>query len=154
LFDALGRRLCVLGDPRILWRIMLAGMAIGFGSLLIYVEFNVFAFFEGLTGMTRRWSGTLVRDRYGSWSTILYEMQMFLQAVVPLAVCLAAMRRAPWFHRCVAGLFVAWMFVRTLFTGTRSSLVPIALCVAAAVFWRASPRVRKGLVFIGVPISL
>jgi oligosaccharide repeat unit polymerase len=154
LFGGLGRRLCVLDDPRILWRMMLAGMAIGFGSLLIYVEFNVLAFFEGLTGMTRRWSGSLARERYGSWSTILYEMQMFLQAVIPLAVCLAAMRRAPWFHRCVAALFVAWMVVRTLFTGARSSLVPIALCVAAAVFWRASPRLRKSLVIIGVPAAL
>jgi len=78
LFAGLGRRLCVLDDPRVLWRMLLAGMAIGFGSLLIYVEFNVLAFFEGLTGMSRRWSGSLARERYGSWSTILYEMQMFL----------------------------------------------------------------------------
>jgi oligosaccharide repeat unit polymerase len=154
LFGGLGRRLGVLDNPRILWRMMLAGMAIGFGSLLIYVEFNVLAFFEGLTGMTRRWSGTLARERYGSWSTILYEMQMFLQAVIPLAVCLAAMRRAPWFQRCVAAMFVAWMLVRTLFTGTRTTLVPIVLCLAAAFFWRASPRLRKGLVFIGVPAAV
>jgi oligosaccharide repeat unit polymerase len=154
LFGALGRRLSVLDNPQVLWRMMLAGMAIGFGSLLIYVDFNVFAFFEGLTGMTRRWTGSLARERYGSWSTILYEMQMFLQAVVPLAVCLAAMRRALWFQRCVAALFVSWMAVRTLFTGTRSSLVPIALCVAAAFFWRAGPRLRRGLVFIGIPVAL
>jgi oligosaccharide repeat unit polymerase len=154
MFAGLGRRLFVLDDPRVLWRMMLAGMAIGFGSLLIYVDFNVFAFFEGLTGMTRRWTGSLARERYGSWSTILYEMQMFLQAVIPLAVCLAAMRRAPWFQRSVAGLFVAWMAVRTLFTGTRASLVPIALCLAAAFFWRAGPRLRKGLVFVGVPVAL
>ncbi len=103
LFGGLGRRLRVLDDPRVLWRMLLAGMTIGFGSLLIYVEFNVLAFFEGLTGMTRRWSGSLARERYGSWSTILYEMQMFLQAVIPLAVCLAAMRRAPWIQRLGCG---------------------------------------------------
>jgi len=154
LFGGLGRRLCVLDDPRVLWRMLLAGMAIGFGSLLIYVEFNVLAFFEGLTGMNRRWSGSLARERYGSWSTILYEMQMFLQAVIPLAVCLAAMRRAPWFQRSVAAAFVAWMFVRTLFTGTRSGLVPIVLCLAAAFFWRAGPRLRRGLVFVGIPVAL
>ena len=111
----------VLDNPRVLWRLMLAGMAIGFCSLLIYVEFNVFAFFEGLTGMTRRWTGALARRRYGSWWTILFEMQMFLQAVIPLAVCLAAMRRAPVFQRCVAALFVLWMLVRTLFTGSRTT---------------------------------
>jgi oligosaccharide repeat unit polymerase len=154
IFGGLQRRLFVLDDPRILWRLMLAGMSIGFGSLLIYADFNVFAFFEGLTGMTRRWTGSLARERYGSWSTILYEMQMFLQAVIPLAVCLAAMRRAPAFQRCVAALFVLWMLVRTVFTGSRSSLLPIVLCLAAAAFWRAGPRMRRGLVFIGLPIAL
>jgi oligosaccharide repeat unit polymerase len=154
IFGGLQRRLFVLDDPRILWRLMLAGMAIGFVSLLIYADFNVFAFFEGLTGMTRRWTGILARERYGSWSTILYEMQMFLQAVIPLAVCLAVMRRAPVFQRCVAGLFVLWMLVRTVFTGSRASLLPIVLCLAAAFFWRAGPRMRRGLVFIGLPVAL
>ena len=113
---------------------MLAGIAIGVGSLLIYVDFDVLAFFEGLTGMTRRWSSSLARGRYGSWRTILYEMQMFLQAVIPIAVCLAASRRAAGLQRLVAAVFVLWMSVRILFSGSRGGLLPIAMCVAACCF--------------------
>jgi oligosaccharide repeat unit polymerase len=154
LFKALQRRLFVLDNPRLLWRIFLLALVIGFGSLLIYVEFNVAAFLEGLTGMTRRWTGSLVRGRYGSWWTLLFEMQMFLEAAIPLAVCLAAMRRVPAFQRTVASVFIVWMFVRTLFSGSRAHLLPIALCVAAALFWRAGPSLRRGLIAVGLPLAL
>ena len=154
LFGGLGRRLSILENPLLLWRLMLLGMAIGLGSLLIYADFNALAFFEGLSSMSRRWSGSLERGRYGSWKTILFEMQMFLQAVVPLAVCLAAMKRAPAFQRIVAALFVGWLFLRTLFSGSRGQLLPIVLCIAAALFWRSSPRLRRGLVVVGLPVAL
>ncbi len=47
----------------------------------------------------------LARSRaHGSWSTIVYELQVFLPAVVPLAIALASMKRAPtryrWFCAC------------------------------------------------------
>ena len=92
-FRPLGRRLAYLNDPRILWTLLLAGITIGVGALLIYVNFDVASLFEGLIGLKTRWSG-IGRGRYGSWSTLLYELQMFLQASVPIAVCLAFMKRA------------------------------------------------------------
>ena len=154
LFNPLARRLPILDDSRVLWRLMLAGFAIGFGSLLIYVDFDVFALFEGLSGMTRRWTVAFGRGRYGSWRSILYELQMFLQAALPLAICLVAMRRTPVFQRCIAAFFIIWISVRTLFSGSRSGLIPIALCIAAALFWRAGPRLRRAMVYFGIPLAL
>src|SRR5262245_730514 len=77
VFRPLARRLPMLGQPRVLWLLVVGGMTIGIGSLLIYSGFDVTEMFQGLTGMRRRWTG-LGRGRYGSWSTIIYELQMFL----------------------------------------------------------------------------
>src|SRR5262249_57415978 len=93
LFAPLARRLPMLGQPRVLWLLVVGGMTIGIGSLLIYSGFDVMELFQWLTGMRRRWTG-IGRGRYGSWSTIIYELQMFLQATVPLAVALLFMKRA------------------------------------------------------------
>ena len=154
LFNPLARRLPILDDSRVLWRLMLAGFAIGFGSLLIYVDFDLSAFFDGLSGLNRRWSSSLGRGRYGSWRTIFYELQMFLQATIPLAVCMAFQRRAPLTQRWVAALFVIWLFFRTLSSGSRTPLVPIVVCVAVALFWRAGPRLRRTLLLAGTPLAL
>src|SRR5262245_48794033 len=153
LFGPLARRLPMLGQPRVLWLLVVGGMAIGIGSLLIYSGFDVSELFEGLTGMRRRWTG-MSRGRYGSWSTIIYELQMFLQATVPLAAALMFMKRAPWTQRCVAGLFVTWMFLRTFWSGTRAPLLAILLAIAAAIFWNVSPRLRRGLIIAGIPLAL
>lgn len=154
LFAALGRRMALLNNPRVVWYLALSAMTVGFVSLLIYVNFNVLAFFEGLTGMTQRWTGGIERGRYGSWRTIFYELQTFLWAAVPLAICLLFMRRVPLSHRVVAGLFIAWMFLRTLFQGARSPLMLFFVPTAAAVFWTAGPRLRRVLLVFGVPLGL
>jgi oligosaccharide repeat unit polymerase len=154
LFAPLARRLSIFDDSHVLWLLMLTGMAIGFGGLLIYVNFNLFLFFEGLGGLSRRWESGIGRGRYGSWDTILYELQIFLQATTPLAICLALTKRAPFVQRCVAVLFVVWMFLRTFSSGSRGPLLPIILCVAAAVVWRAGPRLRRGLLIVGLPVLM
>jgi hypothetical protein len=153
LFAPLARRLPMLGQPRVLWLLVVGGMTIGIGSLLIYSGFDVMELFQGLTGMRRRWTG-LARGRYGSWSTIIYELQMFLQATVPLAVALLFMKPAPRAQRWVAGLFVTWFFLRTFFSGHRGPLVPIVLALAAAIFWNAGPRLRRSLIYAGIPLAL
>jgi oligosaccharide repeat unit polymerase len=154
LFNPLGRRLHFLNQPRVLWSLLLGCMAIGFGGLLLFLEFNISAFFEGLTGMVARWGATLVRGRYGNWRTILYELQLFLTAAIPLAVALAFMKHATAGRRLVAGLFLVWMSVRILTSGSRTPLLPVVLCVSAAIVWNASPRVRRWLIIGGVPCAL
>jgi oligosaccharide repeat unit polymerase len=154
LFAALGRRMPLLNNPRVVWYLALSAMTIGFVSLLIYVNFNVLAFFEGLTGMSQRWTGGIERGRYGSWRTIFYELQTFLWAAVPLAICLLFMRRVPLSQRVVVALFIAWMFLRTLFQGARSPLMLFFVPAAAAIFWTAGPRLRRALLVFGVPIGL
>ncbi len=129
-------------------------MAIGLGSLLIYVDFNPVSFFEGITGLSARWTGSLVRGRYGSWRTVLYEMQMFLEASLPLAVALAFKKDAPIGRRVFSSLFVVWMILRQFSTGSRTPLVPIVLCIAAAIFWRSGARLRRLLIVFGIPIGL
>ena len=154
LFRPFAQRLPMFDQPRILWLLVSAGLTFGIGSLLLYTSFDVGELFEGLTGMRRRWTGSIARGRYGSWSTIIYELQMFLHATVPLAVALSFMKRAPGMQRCVAGLFVAWMFLRTFWSGTRGPMLPILLSLTAAVFWNATPRLRRWLVMAGIPLAL
>jgi len=154
LFDAIERRLPILDDPGVLLRLVLAGMAIGLGSLLIYVDFDPTSFFEGITGLSARWTGSLVRGRYGSWRTVLYEMQMFLEASMPLAVALVFHKRAPVGRRVFAASFVVWMVLRQFSSGARTPLVPIALCIGAAIFWRCGARLRRVLIVVGVPVAL
>lgn len=154
VFEPVARRLYLFDQPRVLWILLLAGMAIGIGGMVLYSGLNFGALFEGLTGLRARWTGSLQRGRYGSWSTILYELQMFLHAAVPLAVALLFMKRASAAKRCVAGTFVAWMSLRTFWSGTRGPLIPIILSISAAVFLNASPRMRRGLVVFGIPILM
>src|SRR5580704_3493769 len=154
LFNPIARRLAILDDPGVLLRLVLAGMAIGLGSLLIYVDFNPVSFFEGITGLSERWTGALVRGRYGSWRTVLYEMQMFLEASLPLAVALAFKKDSPVGRRVFSALFVVWMILRQFSTGSRTPLVPIALCIAAAIFWRSGARLRRLLIVVGIPVGL
>ena len=153
LIAPLARRLPMLDQPRALWLLVMGGMTIGIGSILLYNGFDVMELFEGLTGMRRRWTG-LGRGRYGSWSTIIYELQMFLQATVPIAVALAFMKRAPGLQRCVAGVFVLWMFVRAFWSGSRTPMLVIVLPLTAAIFFNASARWRRWLVVAGLPIAL
>jgi oligosaccharide repeat unit polymerase len=154
LFAPLARRLKLLNNPRFLWSLTLAAMAIGLGSMLIYLNFNVFAFFEGLTGMTRRWTGSNVRGRYGSWSTILFELQVFLWAAVPLCFSLLAVPRVPVPQKILAATFIVWMFLRTLFAGTRSPLMVFFVLAGATILWKATPRLRQVLLVVGVPVVL
>jgi oligosaccharide repeat unit polymerase len=154
LFAPFTRLMRMLEQPRMLWMLVVSGATIGFGSILLYTQFDVAELFEGLTGMRPRWSGSLGRGRYGSWSTIVYELQVFLPAVVPLAIALAFMKRAPTRHRWFCAVFVIWMFLKSFFSGTRSIVLPIALPLAAAIFWNASPRLRRALIVVGIPCGL
>ncbi len=46
------------------------------------------------------------------------------------------------------------MFLKSFFSGTRSIVLPIALPLAAAIFWNASPRLRRVLIVVGIPCGL
>lgn len=153
LFSAFMRRLPMLDEPRVLWMLILGGMTIGIGSLLVYSGFDFSELLQGLAGPRKRWSG-VGRGRYGSWTTILFELQMFLQATVLLAVALLFMKRVSKWKRMLAGTFVSWMFLRTWSSGSRTPMIPILLALGAAAFWRASPRQRKVLAIAGVPLAL
>jgi oligosaccharide repeat unit polymerase len=152
-FAAFARRLPMLNHPRVIWLLVLGGMMIGIGSILVYSGFDFLEPFRGLMGARRRWTG-LSRGRYGGWGTIVYELQMFLQATVPLAVALLFLKKAGIGSRVVAGLFVTWMFLRQFWSGTRSPMIPMFLSLAAAVFWYATPYQRKMMAAVGVPLAL
>src|SRR5258708_40352423 len=85
---------------------------------------------------------------------IIFELQMFLMATVPLATALAFKRRAGTVQRWIAGTFVAWMFLRTFWSGTRSPLIPIILSLGAAIYFHTSGRWRRVPAIAGLPIPL
>ena len=152
LFGAFARRLPTVGQPQVLWILVVGGMTIGVGSLLVYSGFDFGVLLEGL-GAKKRWTG-VGRGRYGSWGTIIYELQMFQTAVVPLAVALVFTSRASQGRRIIAGGFLIWFSLRALFSGTRSSMIPIILSIGAAIYWHSTPATRKKLVYAGLPLAV
>jgi len=153
LFASFARKLLVLAQPRVLWMLVLIGMTVGLGSLLIYSGWDVQEPFRGLIGPRPRWTA-LGRGRFGNWSSLIYELQVFLMATVPLAIALVFMRQAAILPRIISGIFVAWMFLRVFWSGTRTPMILIVVSISAALFWNVSPRWRVRSAIIGIPFIL
>ena len=155
LFDDMGRRLAWLDRPRRIWPLMLGGLTIGLAPVLFLTGFDLTVFwepFEALYRGQRRWSGSLGRARYGGLRDALLELQMFLRAVVPLAIVILTDRRATPGGRAFCGMFVLWMLLRAIAGGTRSQVIPVVLPLLAAVYWKSTPSRRRALVLLGVPL--
>ena len=154
LFDDLGRRLSWLDRPSRVWPLVLAGVAIGVAPILYFSGFDPTIFWEEIEGVfvgKKRWDGRLQRGRYGGLRDALLELQMFLLAVVPLAVVVLTDRRAAPGARIFCGTFVSWVLLRALAGGSRSQVAPVILPVLAGVYWKAAPRMRTRLILFGVP---
>ncbi len=107
--------------------------------MAIFVRFNLWAFFEGLTGLQRRWSDPFQRGRYGGLRDAILELSLFMRAVVPVGAIIILSRRFTTTQRLIATALVGWLLIRAINSGHRSQVLPLILPIAAAVYWKASP---------------
>lgn len=150
-FDAFANRVRRIESPSPIWVLFIFGMGIGLLAMAIFINFRLSAFFEGLTGLQRRWSDPFQRGRYGGLRDAMLELTMFMRAVVPLGGLIILSRRFPNWQRIVAAILIGWILLRATVTGHRSQVLPLMLPLAAAVYWKASDQVRKYLIVVGLP---
>lgn len=153
LFEDLGRRLVQIDSANTIWLLFLAGAAIGLAPMLYFTDFKVEVLFEGLLGGKSRFSGVLQRGRMGDLRAALLELQMFLWAVIPFAAVIVFTPQAKGYRRFVCFAFIFWMLLRANASGLRSSVIPIVLPVAAAIFWRSTLLWKKRLLVAGLPAA-
>jgi hypothetical protein len=85
---------------------------IGYSNMLVAVHFNVMEMIDWF--MAPRFTQPWGRDRLGDWSALLYELNMLIQLIPPLAGIILARR-----HRYPTGqlILITAVFLLTLFYG-------------------------------------
>lgn len=154
IFDDVGHRLAIVDNDNLLWTLFLTGCAIGLAPMIYYANFDITVLFEGMLGIEQRWSWQLERGRFGDLRGALLELQMFLRAVVPFATVIVFSSKSSTFRRAVCLFFITWMLLRANASGTRSSVIPVILPIAAAIFCKSGRDTQKWLILLGVPAAL
>ena len=154
IFDDISRRLIQVDSDNVLWALFLSGCAIGLAPMIYFADFDLTVLFEGIFGLDERWTWKLQRGRFGGLRDALLELQMFLRAVVPLATVIIFTKSSTGMRRAICLFFITWMLLRANASGARSSMIPIVIPIAAAIFWKSSRDVQKWLIILGIPAAL
>lgn len=152
VFDGFARRLPHLDSQELVWRLFAIGATIGFLPLLVISGFDIYEIVSSAFSQKARWSGSFGRGRYGNLQSAFLELQMFLSAVVPLAVVILFDRRASRLRRIICALFTIWMVSRNLLDGTRSKILPVVLPILVIGYLKMSAPRQRLTLLIGVPI--
>ncbi len=151
VFDPVFRRLARIDSPRVLWGVFIIACLIGFAPLLYLAKGNPLLVLEDAFTFKARWSGLFTRGRYGGVRDALLELRMFLRAAVPLAAAILVHRKQPTDRKLIVAFFLLYMFMDALTGGTRSKVVEVFLPIAAAIYWRMSPALKKNAITFGLP---
>ncbi len=154
MFDDFASRVYRADRPDILWLIFLVGFAIGLAPLIYASDFDLWYIFSSAFRFGKRFAGKFVRARYGGFVDAFLELQMFLKAVVPVAVVLVAHRKVSPGKKLFCIAFLAWMMARSVVSGTRSNVLLVALPILAALYWHFKPSTQKLAMYVGVPLSI
>ena len=152
VFDPVFHRLARIDSPRVIWGVFIFACIIGFAPLLYLAKGNPLLVLEDAFTFKARWSGLFTRGRYGGVRDALLELRMFLRAAIPLAAAILVHRKQPVDRKLIAGFFLVYMFMDALTGGTRSKVVEVFLPIAAAVYWRMSPVMKKNAITFGLPV--
>jgi len=151
VFDPVFRRLARIDSPRVLWGVFIIACLIGFAPLLYLAKGNPLLILEDAFTFKARWSGLFTRGRYGGVKDAFLELRMFLRAAIPLAAAILVHRKQPTDRKLIVGFFLVYMFMDALTGGTRSKVVEVFLPIAAAIYWRMSPAMKKNSITFGLP---
>ena len=154
VFDDFASRVYRADRPDILWLVFLLGLAIGVAPLLYASNFDVWYIVSSAFQFGKRWSGRFARSRYGNLADAFMELQMFLKAIVPVAIVLMANRKVSGGKKLFCLGFLAWMIARSVVSGTRSNVLLVLLPVLAAIYWKLKPSTQKFAVAVGLPLAV
>jgi len=153
-FDGMFRKLVAVDRPRVIWGVFLFAVFAGFLPLLLIAKGNVLLILEDAFVSKARWSSIFQRGRFGGARDALLELQMFLRAALPIGAAILVQRKQSTLRKAFVALFFIYMTVRALNDGTRSKVVEVVLPLAAAVYWRFSPALKRRALFFGLPLLL
>jgi oligosaccharide repeat unit polymerase len=150
LFPAFGRTIRVFDDERWLWRLVLVGGMIGFLPIIVLTGTQFAEMFQGMMGMRSSWGGLLARGRYGGARDAFLMLEMFVGGVAPFAAILLLDRRSSVVQKAFCAVILFWLVVRAYGSGTRSSMITAVGAVAAAIYWKATPRWRRVMILSAI----
>jgi oligosaccharide repeat unit polymerase len=149
LFHHFARQVTLLDDPRWLWRFFLIGFFLGAAPILILGGFDLTHFLENVFESRRRWDSILNRGRYGGARDLLIELKTFHTAIIPIAIILMLDKSHNTARRVAAGIFLAWLSLRALNSGTRSTVFTVGLPIAGGFYFLMSrPRRRQAILYL------
>lgn len=151
LFDGLFCRLAFIERPNLVWRTFLFGASLGLLPLLIIAKGNVLLILADAFIPHPRWQSIFQRGRLGGVRDAFLELQMFLQAAVPLATAIVVHTRQNQHRKFIAIGFLAFMFARSVNSGHRSQVLFVALPILAAIYWSLKGVWKKRALYFGLP---
>lgn len=152
LFYGTFRRLSKVDNPNLIWGVFIFSICVGFLPLVVVANGNVWLILEDAFLRNERWGSIFQRGRFGGARDAFLELQMFLRAALPFAAAVIAQKRQTGSRRIFVFFFLTFMIFRALNDGTRSKVLEVLLPVAAAIYWRMSPAVKRRALAFGLPI--
>ena len=138
-FEPIAAKVCVLDNPRALWRLVVICAIIGFARILFYSGLQLIDLLHGILGMRQTWGGLIGRGRYGGFREAMLQLENLVTGVAPFAVILLLDRRSSAIQRILCGIVAVWPVLRGLGSGTRSSFLMAVLPILAIIYFRSSP---------------
>ena len=154
IFDGVFRRLVTLESPRLIWGVFLFAIFLGFLPLVVIAKGNLWLIVEDAFFSKARWSSIFQRGRFGGTRDAFLELQLFQRAALPLAAAIMVQKKQGVERRIVVVLFLVYMIARALNDGTRSKVIEIFLPLAAAIYWRFSPSMKRRALLVGLPMIM
>jgi oligosaccharide repeat unit polymerase len=149
IFPSLGEKITFFDDAKWLWALVLIGALIGFTPIVVLTGTEYQAMLDGMFGQRATWGGILGRGRYGGFRDAFLMLEMFVGGVAPFACILLFARGSTVVQRLFCALVIGWPMLRAYGSGTRSSMIISVGCMAAVFFWKATPYVRKIMIYTG-----
>jgi hypothetical protein len=149
-FPALGEKITFFDDEKWLWRLVLAGAAIGFAPIIYFTGTQITEMFQGMMGMRGTWGGILGRGRYGDARAAFLMLEMCVGAVAPFAAILLFSKTSSSMQRLFCILVIGWPMLRAYGSGTRSAMITAGGGLLAILYWKATPAFRKKMIYAGL----
>lgn len=151
VFDGAFGRMAGIDRPKLVWTFFLIAVGIGFLPLVVIAKGNLMVILDDAFTSRGRWGGAFQRGRFGGARDAFLELQLFLRAALPLGAAVLAHPKQRTGRRIFAAAFLFYMISRALNDGTRSKVLEALMPLAAAIYWRMSPALKRKALMFGLP---
>lgn len=154
IFDNYGKQLRSLDRLKWQWRLFLIGFAIGSIPILILGKFDLTLYLDGVFEFQKRFSSPLARGRYGGIRDAMIELQLFFKVSVIVGAVIILRRDASMGKKTACGIFLLWMLLKAMNSGSRSEFFVIAFPVAAGIYYLMNEHRKKIALLVGGPLVI